>query len=87
MNKTKEENQKQKLRIWVLENKVNVVNWYVSVMEDSEVTSEVIERYLKDKNQFKREEAKYKKQLKILHKELERTRIKLDRTYDKLKQQ
>ena len=80
MNKTKEENQKQKLRIWVLENKVNVVNWYVSVMEDSEVTSEVIERYLKDKNQFKREEAKYKKQLKTLHKELERTRIKLDKT-------
>ena len=62
MNKTKEENQKQKLRIWVLENKVSVVDWYVSVMEDSEVTSEVIERYVKDKNHFKREEARYKKQ-------------------------
>ena len=55
-------------------------------MEDTEVTTDIIERYIKDKNLFKREEVKYKKKLKTLHKELENTRGKLDKTYEKLKQ-
>ena len=69
----------------MLNYKVNIIDWYVSVMEDGEVTTDIIERYTKDKDLFKREEAKYLKKLKTLQKELDRTRIKLDRTFEKLK--
>ena len=48
----------------MLNYKVDIIDWYVSVMEDGEVTTDIIERYTKDKDLFKREEAKYLKRLK-----------------------
>ena len=55
-------------------------------MEDQEVTADIIERYIRDKNYFRREEAKYKKWLKMKEREIERLNLKLNRTYGKLKQ-
>ena len=61
-----------KLRIKILENKSNIVEWYITVMEQGHVPRDIMERYLNEKKAFEEKEQVWRKQIKEYKQEIKK---------------